>query len=116
MTYSLSLELLRPFYSEGLVDSRTFLVWLVQQLGVSNLAQVGFMVRLADEYLDGIMKNRALARPFIDACLCKLSEVCKILAFFHLAQLGSSDPLQCNARVSCQHRVITKNSSSGIKL
>lgn len=70
-----SLELLRPFYSEGLVDSRTFLVWLVQQMGLSNLAQVGFVVRLADEYLDGIMKSRALARPFIDACLCKLSEV-----------------------------------------
>ncbi|KAJ7039194.1 hypothetical protein C8F04DRAFT_1087468 [Mycena alexandri] len=73
--FSYSLELLRPCYSEGLVDSRTFLVWLVQQIGLSNLAQVGFMVRLADEYLDGIMKNRALARPFIDACLCKLSEI-----------------------------------------
>ncbi|KAJ6558511.1 hypothetical protein DFH09DRAFT_1486615, partial [Mycena vulgaris] len=73
--FSYCLELLRPFYSEGLVDSRTFLVWLVQQMGMSNLAQVGFMVRLADEYLDGIIKNRALARPFIDACLCKLSEI-----------------------------------------
>ncbi|KAJ7755754.1 hypothetical protein DFH07DRAFT_490213 [Mycena maculata] len=73
--FSYCLELLRPFYSEGLVDSRTFLVWLVQQMGTSNLAQVGFMVRLADEYLDGIMKNRALARPFVDACLCKLSEI-----------------------------------------
>ncbi|KAJ7782856.1 hypothetical protein B0H16DRAFT_1494639 [Mycena metata] len=73
--FSYSLELLRPCYSEGLVDTRTFLVWLVQQIGLSNLAQVGFMVRLADEYLDGIIKNRALARPFIDACLCKLSEI-----------------------------------------
>ncbi|KAJ7124966.1 hypothetical protein C8R44DRAFT_127826 [Mycena epipterygia] len=73
--FSYCLELLRPFYSEGLVDSRTFLVWLVQQMGMSNLAQVGFVVRLADEYLDGIMKSRALARPFIDACLCKLSEI-----------------------------------------
>ncbi|KAJ7502832.1 hypothetical protein B0H11DRAFT_1986564 [Mycena galericulata] len=73
--FSYCLELLRPFYSEGLVDSRTFLVWLVQQMGMSNLAQVGFMVRLADEYLGGIMKNRALARPFIDTCLCKLSEI-----------------------------------------
>ncbi|KAJ7128929.1 hypothetical protein C8R43DRAFT_1026393 [Mycena crocata] len=73
--FSYSLELLRPFYSEGLVDSRTFLVWLVQQMGISNLAQVGFVARLADEYLAGIMKNRALARPFIDACLNKLSEI-----------------------------------------
>ncbi|KAJ7497070.1 hypothetical protein FB451DRAFT_214151 [Mycena latifolia] len=73
--FSYCLELLRPFYSEGLVDSRTFLVWLVQQMGMSNLAQVGFMVRLADEYLDGIIKSRALARPFVDACLCKLTEI-----------------------------------------
>ncbi|KAJ7350313.1 hypothetical protein DFH08DRAFT_106631 [Mycena albidolilacea] len=73
--FSYSLELLRPFFSEGLVDSRTFLVWLVQQMGASNLAQVGFLVRLADEYLDGIMKSRPLARPFIDACLSKLSEI-----------------------------------------
>ncbi|KAJ7690646.1 hypothetical protein B0H17DRAFT_1064288 [Mycena rosella] len=73
--FSYSLELLRPFYSEGLVDSRTFLVWLVQQMGISNLAQVGFMVRLADEYLDGIIKSRALARHFVDVCLCKLSEI-----------------------------------------
>ncbi|KAJ7209594.1 hypothetical protein GGX14DRAFT_630911, partial [Mycena pura] len=73
--FTYSLELLRPFYSEGLVDSRTFLVWLVQQLAISNLAQVGFLIRLADEYLDGITKNRPLTRPFIDACLCKLSEI-----------------------------------------
>ncbi|KAJ7647576.1 hypothetical protein FB45DRAFT_893821 [Roridomyces roridus] len=73
--FSYSLELLRPLYSEGLVDSRTFLVWLVQQIGTSNLAQLGFMVRLADEYLDGIVKNRALARPLIDTCLCKLAEI-----------------------------------------
>ncbi|KAF8170267.1 hypothetical protein K438DRAFT_1982787 [Mycena galopus ATCC 62051] len=73
--FSYSLELLRPIFSEGLVDSRTFLVWLVQQMGVSNLAQVGFLVRLADEYLDGIMKSRPLARPFIDASLSKLSEI-----------------------------------------
>ncbi|KAF7301177.1 Med12 domain-containing protein [Mycena indigotica] len=73
--FSYSLELLRPCYSEGLVDSRTFLVWLVQQMGSSTLAQVGFLVRLAEEYVDGIMKNRSLARPFIDACLSKLAEI-----------------------------------------
>ncbi|KAJ7072521.1 hypothetical protein C8F01DRAFT_1104256 [Mycena amicta] len=73
--FTYSLELLRPFYSEGLVDSRIFLVWLVQQMSTSNLAQVGFLVRLAEEYLDGIIKTRSLARPFIDACLCKLTEV-----------------------------------------
>jgi mediator of RNA polymerase II transcription subunit 12 len=80
--FAISLELLRPFFSEGLVDSRTFLIWLVQQMGASNLAQVGFLVRLADEYLDGIMRSRPLARPFIDACLSKLSEVESAHFFF----------------------------------
>lgn len=72
---SCSLKLLRTFFSEGLVDSRTFLAWIVQQMGSCNLAQAGFITRLADEYLDGMVGSRALARPFIDACLCKISEV-----------------------------------------
>ncbi|KAG5646821.1 hypothetical protein DXG03_002198 [Asterophora parasitica] len=69
------LKLLRTFYSEGLVDNRTFLVWMVQQMGTCNLAQTGFITRLADEYLDGILGSRPLTRPFIDACLSKLSEI-----------------------------------------
>jgi mediator of RNA polymerase II transcription subunit 12 len=40
-----------------------------------NLAQAGFVARLADEYLDGIIACRALSRPFVDACLSKISEV-----------------------------------------
>ena len=70
-----SLQLLRTFYFEGLVDNTTFLVWLVQQMGTCNLAQAGFLTRLADEYLDGMLSSRALVKPFIDACLAKLSEV-----------------------------------------
>ncbi|KAI0356240.1 hypothetical protein OH77DRAFT_1401364 [Trametes cingulata] len=69
-TYCLSL--LRTFYAEGLVDNRTFLAWLVQQMATCNLAQAGFVVRLADEYLDGMLVSRALTRPFIEACLNKL--------------------------------------------
>lgn len=67
--------LLRTFYAEGLVDHRTFLVWFVHQMGVCNLAQAGFLSRLADEYLNPILISRALARPFVDACLNKLVEV-----------------------------------------
>jgi mediator of RNA polymerase II transcription subunit 12 len=70
-----SLDLLRSFYSEGLVDNRTFLAWLVLQMCTCNLAQAGFVARLADEYLDGIIACRALSRPFVDACLSKISEV-----------------------------------------
>ena len=75
LTLLSSLDLLRSFYSEGLVDNRTFLTWLVLQMCACNLAQAGFVARLADEYLDGILACRALSRPFVDACLSKISEV-----------------------------------------
>ena len=70
-----SLSLLRTFYAEGLVDNRTFLSWLVQQMSICNLAQAGFVARLGDEYLEGMLISRALTRPFLDACLAKLVEV-----------------------------------------
>ncbi|KAJ3559369.1 hypothetical protein NM688_g388 [Phlebia brevispora] len=73
--FTYCLKLLRAFYSEGLVDNRTFLAWLVQQTSTCNLAQLGFVARLADEYLDGMLVCRALTRPFAEACLHRLSEV-----------------------------------------
>ncbi|EPQ57624.1 hypothetical protein GLOTRDRAFT_137894 [Gloeophyllum trabeum ATCC 11539] len=73
--FSYCLDLLRTFYAEGLVDNRTFLSWLVQQMASCNLAQAGFVARLADEYLDGMLVSRALTRPFVDACLNKLAEI-----------------------------------------
>jgi len=72
-----SLELLRVFYAEGLVDKKLFLSWLVQQMAVCNLAQAAFVVRLAKEYLDDMMLSQALVRPFIYGCITKLSEVRK---------------------------------------
>ncbi|RDX50110.1 hypothetical protein OH76DRAFT_1402976 [Lentinus brumalis] len=72
-TYCLSL--LRTFYAEGLVDNRTFLSWLVQQMSICNLAQAGFVARLGDEYLEGMLVSRALTRPFLDASLAKLKEI-----------------------------------------
>ncbi|KAF9231909.1 hypothetical protein BU15DRAFT_55624 [Melanogaster broomeanus] len=73
--FTYCLQLLRPFYADGLVDSRTFLVWLVQQMATCNLAQAGFVAHLADEYLDGMLTCRALTKPFVDACLSKLTEI-----------------------------------------
>lgn len=70
-----SLKLLRTFYTEDLVDHRTFLTWLVQQMTTCNLAQAGFLTRLTDEYANDILTHRALARPLAEACLAKLSEV-----------------------------------------
>ena len=73
--YRYSLSLLRSFYAEGLVDRRTFLAWLVQQTCTCNLAQLGFVARLAEEYLDGMLVSHALTRPFVEACINRLAEV-----------------------------------------
>lgn len=58
-----------------MVDRKSFLSWIVQQMRSCNLAQSAFVVRLADEYLDGMTENRALVQPFVEACLAKLTEV-----------------------------------------
>ncbi|KAF5322492.1 hypothetical protein D9619_001365 [Psilocybe cf. subviscida] len=73
--FAYCLKLLRTFYAEDLVDHRTFLTWLVQQMITCNLAQAGFVSRLTDEYLNEILPSRALARPLVEACLVKLSEI-----------------------------------------
>jgi mediator of RNA polymerase II transcription subunit 12 len=70
-----SLQLLRTFYAEDLVDHRTFLTWLVQQMLTCHLAQACFLIRLAEEYLDDILTTRALSRLLVEACLTKLLEV-----------------------------------------
>ncbi|KAG9310592.1 hypothetical protein JVU11DRAFT_9154 [Chiua virens] len=72
--FSYCLQLLRPFHADSLVDSHTFLVWLVQQMMTCNLAQAGFVVHLSDEYLDGVLASCALTKPFADPCIIKLSE------------------------------------------
>jgi len=86
-THKFSLKLLRTFYAEGLVDHRTFLVWIVQQMGSCNLAQAGFLTRLTEEYLDDILDSRALARPLVEACLSKMSEA----SIHHIFLLRLSD-------------------------
>ena len=57
------------------MDNRTFLVWIVQQLATCNLAQLGFIARLVNEYLDGMLVTRSITRPFVEVCLAKVSEV-----------------------------------------
>ncbi|KDR75321.1 hypothetical protein GALMADRAFT_249351 [Galerina marginata CBS 339.88] len=73
--FTYCLKLLRTFYAEDLVDHRTFLTWLVHQMITCNLAQSGFLTRLADEYLGDILFSRALSKPLVEACLAKLSEI-----------------------------------------
>ncbi|KAI0026676.1 hypothetical protein K488DRAFT_65362, partial [Vararia minispora EC-137] len=73
--FTYSLALLRAFYADGLVDARTFLAWLVTQLASANLAQAALLARLVDEYLDGLLACRALARPLVEACLARIAEL-----------------------------------------
>lgn len=58
-----------------MVDHTTFLSWLVQIMSNCNLAQAGFITRLADDYLSDMGSCRALVKPFIDSCLVKLQDV-----------------------------------------
>ncbi|KAJ3504486.1 hypothetical protein NMY22_g17908 [Coprinellus aureogranulatus] len=73
--FSYCLKLLRAFYHEGMVDSRVFLVWMVQQIKACNLAQAGFLTRLVDEYLDDLLKCLPLAKLLVEAMVNKLSEI-----------------------------------------
>ena len=73
--FSYCLALLQSFYWEGMVDHRTLLVWVVHQMGTCNLAQAGFIARIADEYLEGMMLSRPLASHFVSACVSKLAEI-----------------------------------------
>jgi hypothetical protein len=41
----------------------------------SNLAQIEFVIRIAEDYLDLVMGNRSFLAPFIEACLVRLTEV-----------------------------------------
>ncbi|KAL1745362.1 hypothetical protein HDZ31DRAFT_36596 [Schizophyllum fasciatum] len=82
--FSYCLQLLRTFYVEGLVDHRTFLAWIIEQLGTCNLAQAGFVVRLASEYLDDMLHCRAFSQPLADACLMKLAEMSAAVAYERL--------------------------------
>lgn len=70
-----SLSLLRESFAESLVDHATFLLWLSQLVATSNLAQLGFVALLVDEYLEGITDNRAFLAPLVEGCLIKFAEV-----------------------------------------
>ena len=91
------------------MDNRTFLVWLVQQLATCNLAQLGFIARLVNEYLDGMLVTRSITRPFVEMCLGKVSEVsfwnCPAVYAFVFLLTFVSFFSQPDCRVSVQVRL-----------
>ncbi|KAG8742716.1 RNA polymerase II mediator complex subunit [Ceratobasidium sp. 414] len=70
-----SVELLGAFYSEHLVDHAAVLNWLAAQVAPANIAQLYFVLRLLEEYLDDIAEHRMFAQPVIEGCLAKLVEI-----------------------------------------
>ncbi|KAJ1304311.1 hypothetical protein OPQ81_005471 [Rhizoctonia solani] len=73
--FAYSVELLRAFYVEHMVDHGTVLNWLSAQALPANIAQFYFVLRLVEEYLDDTAQHRIFAQPVIEACLAKLVEI-----------------------------------------
>ncbi|KAG8686075.1 RNA polymerase II mediator complex subunit, partial [Ceratobasidium sp. 394] len=73
--FAYCVELLGAFYSEHLVDHATVLSWLAAQVAPANIAQLYFVLRLIEEYLDDIAEHRMFAQPVIEGCLAKLVEI-----------------------------------------
>ena len=94
---NVSLELLKVFYVEFMVDQATFLSWLVQQLVTCNMAQASFLIRLAEDYHSDLVTRRALAKPFADGCLARLTEVCRFAfcGLIHDSSLHQIDSNPC---------------------
>lgn len=73
----LRLGLLREFYDESLVDHGTILFWLSLQVGLSNIIQLGFIIKVVQEYHEALLHHRGFLRPFIVGLIEKLIEVRK---------------------------------------
>lgn len=69
------MELLRAFYIEHMADHGTVLSWLAAQVGPANIAQLYFVLRLVEEYLDDMAEHRTFVQPVIEGLLAKLVEV-----------------------------------------
>jgi mediator of RNA polymerase II transcription subunit 12 len=58
-----------------MVDHGTVLSWLGAQIAPANIAQLYFVLRLVEEYLDDLAQHRMFVKPVIEGCLAKLVEV-----------------------------------------
>jgi hypothetical protein len=83
-------------------------------MGSCNLAQAGFVTRLADEYLDGIIVSRALSRPFVDACIVKIFEARQLVFVLTTSFRVSADTRYFGSRISGRHRSVIENTFTGM--
>ncbi|TFL04760.1 hypothetical protein BDV98DRAFT_330597 [Pterulicium gracile] len=73
--FSYTLQLLGPFYAEGLLDRRTFLSWIIQNFVTCNIPQACFMALLIEDYFEHLCYCRAFASPLVRSSLNKLDEI-----------------------------------------
>lgn len=77
LIYPTSLDLLHLLFDSELLDQPTLLTWLTTTSSVSEgMAphQFIFLVRLAHEYFDILVSNRAFATPMIESCAIRYAE------------------------------------------
>lgn len=69
------LKLVEALYEEHLLEHDSFLRFLVQQVEQSNLAQLPFVLFLAEEYLGEFLLNEPLSARLAAGCFARLNEV-----------------------------------------
>jgi mediator of RNA polymerase II transcription subunit 12 len=57
----------------ALIDRRALLSWIVAHVGSANLAQIGFVAKLLEEYSRWLHLDGSLSRGFLDAALGRLA-------------------------------------------
>ncbi len=67
--------------SRNLLDGRTFSSWLADQVGISNLAQLGFAASLMDQFLFLVWNSIAVARTAVRACVDQLAQVSEVVGY-----------------------------------
>lgn len=104
------MELLRAFYVEHMVDHGSVLSWLAAQVGPANIAQLYFVLRLVEEYLDDLAEHRSFVQPVIEGLLAKLAEVRPLLSYMRKQrnQIGESFRLKQVRCLKSSHRPPTQ--------
>lgn len=69
------LKLVEVLYEEHLLEHDSFLRFLVQQVEQSNLAQLPFVLFLAEEYLGEFLLSEPLSARLAAACFARLNQV-----------------------------------------
>ena len=74
-----SLKLLAALYEEHLLDRECFLRFVVQQIEFSNIAQLPFILFLAEEYLGEFLQSESQSTILVAACFERLTHVSAFL-------------------------------------